>query len=343
MSNFYRLSFFSILFGFVSALMDWRLIVSQILGEQLHRHQWENTINEAINYKGVIILGLEQIFREGLQQVLLGHYHMWVGFYSAVAAVLVFVISGKWNKITFLVLGFVLLCSFLSLVKDVELGHRIATVIPIHRINPRFNTVIPGLLVVLASLSYFAIKSKGMRAALILVFLVNGIISAMGLSYVSTDLRGSHFAENLFATTFMSEKNNTHKAWDEFYLTNDFNSLKAKGIDTGAAFACVNLYPEIARYHGFKTLGVYLPTIDLRAYHNFLSFSPGFKSTTVSKNYSSRAYLNLGKGDLYCHFEQLTMIGVSYILLVPSSITDLENFQKSIVYQGDHLLVIGVR
>ncbi|MGB0166179.1 MAG: DUF6044 family protein [Luteibaculum sp.] len=306
---FKRISLGLVVVMLFNAALDWRLFYSQLIaGDLLHRSMWG--AEHLYNYRWLELPKL--VFK----QIFFGHYHFWTGLQGLVIAILLafpFAIRNK--KSTYLILilvGFVILASTLSFIRDLDITQSWVLRSSFGSLNPRFTAVIPTLLLLL-----FAVGIKyllpGLKKALIPLLVLGVLCNLFCVPYFHKDFRQIQWSENLFAQSFSTSNSQSHSAWSEFYMTRGFHKMKKSVVNADSiTLACLNFRPEIARYHGFKTVGAYLATIDLEAY-NEVRNAVGTENQKNLKNYLSRAYINFDSDSIEETIRALEVFDLDYL------------------------------
>jgi len=132
-------------------------------------------------------------------------------------------------------------------------------------------------------------KHRRMETTLQTALWVQVIVLMFNLN--GTDHQKTEYAENAFYFTYFDKLNQDHSSFREFYRYADFQEIKQIVSTNEERIACLGLYPEIAQFHGYKTIGGYFPIPPLSNYLKLKRINSSGKMDD-SATFGRRGYLH---------------------------------------------------
>jgi hypothetical protein len=239
-----------ILLGLFTLLVEYRMLSVLFSGAETNRMADTTSIEKFMNLKGIIgssLLGFAFSQR---------HYHS-LSFPIAIVSIL---FSGYWllkreykkTAVLFGLMSVIFTAVFLSVFSD-NVNFKEEFGINIPSVNIRFWVWLPFLwYLTFAYVLKALIQDNKRKIVPVLLFLQ--IIYVMFLVY-PRDYFGERLTDNIFANTYLYSGNKEQTKWDEFYMTNEFDKIKAAVPDiTTYKTIRIMIEPEILQYNGLKTL-----------------------------------------------------------------------------------------
>ncbi len=273
----------------IGVLIEYRLFYNQLfLKLPSHRTLWNK---EVLNFRGVIGVSFKHF--------LSGHYHFHSVHQILLILLLIIVLHFRKRlseiKHIVLIVGVLLLLSFLGVIQNWTFFKTIVSATPANGLNFRFFSLVPFAWYILLAVMVNKVideSNRGLTVTLLILISLNAarLLFSVGIK----DYYGNNYSENIFANSFFL-KNAESEKWHVYFMTKEIEELK-KVVPVSEKVLAIGVNNEILQYSGYKTCGAYqffIPLKSIRAFHGIFecenkNIAGGGSSVKVAANALAR-------------------------------------------------------